>query len=76
MALGSEKIRALVNTELEACLVLHESKEFWQQRLDRAGSNLLNWIEMGGSVPRNTYTSTTVGFTDRRDCDLIQQTFL
>lgn len=44
------KIRALVNTELEACLVLHESKEFWQQRLDRAGANLLNWIEMGGSV--------------------------
>ncbi|CAN0216369.1 unnamed protein product [Pylaiella littoralis] len=41
------QIRALVNTELEACLVLHESKEFWQQRLDRSGSNLLNWIEMG-----------------------------
>lgn len=41
------QIRALVNSELEACLVLHESKEFWQQRLDRSGSKLLNWIEMG-----------------------------
>lgn len=43
------QIRALVNSELEACLVLHESKEFWQQRLDRPGANLLNWIEMGES---------------------------
>eukprot|EP00903_Cladosiphon_okamuranus_P017738 g16330.t1 len=41
------QIRALVNSELEACLVLHESKEFWQQRLDRPAANLLNWIEMG-----------------------------
>lgn len=44
-----EQIRALVNSELEACLALHESKEFWQQRLDRPGANVLNWIEMGGS---------------------------
>lgn len=44
-----QQIRALVNSELEACLVLHESKEFWQQRLDRPGANLLNWIEMGES---------------------------
>ncbi|CAM9483893.1 unnamed protein product [Ectocarpus fasciculatus] len=53
------QIRALVNNELEACLVLHESKEFWQHRLDRPGANLLNWIEMG---PWTWKTHTT------RDC--------
>lgn len=46
-AIVVSQIRALVNSELEACLVLHESKEFWQQRLDRSGASLLNWIEMG-----------------------------
>ncbi|CAM9925555.1 unnamed protein product, partial [Ectocarpus sp. 12 AP-2014] len=53
------QIRALVNNELEACLVLHESKEFWQHRLDRPGANILNWIEMG---PWTWKTHTT------RDC--------
>eukprot|EP00752_Nemacystus_decipiens_P015755 g14066.t1 len=53
------QIRALVNSELEACLVLHETEEFWQQRLDRPGANLLNWIEMG---PWTWWTKS------RRDC--------
>lgn len=38
-----------MNAELEACLVLHESQDFWQQRVERSAGKLRNWIEMGKS---------------------------
>lgn len=45
----SKQIRALVNSELEACLLLHEGEQFWQQRLERSWANVRNWVEMGES---------------------------
>lgn len=36
-----------MNSELEGCMLLYEAQEFWQQRLERPGAALQNWLEMG-----------------------------